>query len=216
MAIDNAEIRILDPKRRNQAVTASKEGESVSDATAAPATDLADVIAGCQQNNVEQMHLLYCQFCRKIYGLMTRMVGQQDAEDLTQQVFLKVFRTIGQFAGRSRFTTWLHRLAINEALQHLRKQKNRHQRSLISDPMDEAPSHEREQENREMLEQALSRLDPQLRAIFLLREVERCSYEEIAEALNVPEGTVGSRLNRARRQLQEHLRESGWEPENEV
>jgi RNA polymerase sigma-70 factor (ECF subfamily) len=62
-------------------------------------------------------------------------------------------------------------------------------------------------EDKEVLECALQRIEPELRSIFLLREIERLSYQEIAQALNVPEGTVGSRLNRARRQLQRHLGE---------
>ena len=67
-------------------------------------------------------------------------------------------------------------------------------------------------DDKELLEQGLGRLEPELRSAFLLREVEGLTYSEIAEALEIPEGTVGSRLNRARRELKQHLIELGWEP----
>ena len=72
--------------------------------------------------------------------------------------------------------------------------------------------HEERGEHKELLELALSKVEPELRSIFVLREVEGLSYHEIAEALEIPEGTVGSRLNRARRELQKHLVDLGWEP----
>lgn len=215
MAVEMIEIRLADAKRRNQQDEASNHTEDASDATGEE-TDLCEIISGCQQKSIEHMHLLYCHFCRTIYSLMVRIVGQQDANDLTQQVFLKIFQSIHQFAGRSRFSTWLHRLALNEALQHLRRQKRRQQASLVVEPVDNVPGHERAQESKELLEQSLSQLDPALRSIFLLREVEGFSYEAIASVLGIPEGTVGSRLNRARRELQGILRELGWEPDNDL
>ncbi|MCA9038484.1 MAG: sigma-70 family RNA polymerase sigma factor, partial [Planctomycetaceae bacterium] len=63
----------------------------------------------------------------------------------------------------------------------------------------------------ELLEQALQQLDPELRSVFVLKEVESLSYREIAQVMDIPEGTVGSRLNRARRELQQHLADLGWE-----
>jgi RNA polymerase sigma-70 factor (ECF subfamily) len=82
--------------------------------------------------------------------------------------------------------------------------------ALEWEPMDES-NHGEDSERKELLEQALSRIEPELRTIFLLREVEGLSYRDIAEALQIPEGTVGSRLNRARRELQQHLSELGFE-----
>ena len=78
--------------------------------------------------------------------------------------------------------------------------------------MDQSPGGDERIERKELMEQALARLDPELRSIFLLREVEELSYQEIAETLDIPEGTVGSRLNRARRELRGHVVELGWEP----
>jgi RNA polymerase sigma-70 factor (ECF subfamily) len=136
--------------------------------------------------------------------LAVRMVGLQDAADVTQQVFLQAFRSLKQFNGRSRFETWLYRLAINESLQHLRRNRRWRYHALDWEPMDD--SHDEENsERRDLLEQALARIDPELRSIFLLRESECLSYRDIAEALEIPEGTVGSRLNRARRELRQIL-----------
>jgi RNA polymerase sigma-70 factor (ECF subfamily) len=135
------------------------------------------------------------------------MVGEQDAADVTQQVFLQVFRKLEQFGGRASFETWLYRLATNECLQHLRRSRRRTAPRLREDAPDVSPGHVASVDTREALETALGRLEPELRSIFLLREVERLPYEQIARALDIPEGTVGSRLNRARRELRDHLRE---------
>ena len=142
---------------------------------------------------------------------MVRMVGVQDATDLTQDVFLHVFRKIDQFSGHSKFETWLYRVASNEALQHLRKQKRRSHQSLTSEPMSQEESKQIRDENKEILDVALSRVDPELRSIVVLRELEGLSYREIADVVGIPEETVGSRLNRARRELQKHLSDLGWE-----
>ena len=178
-----------------------------------PATqaEFAEVLAGCRAGEPEARRQLYELFHHQVYRLMVRMVGMQDAADLTQQVFLQSFRKIDQFAGRSKFATWLYRLAVNEALQHLRKQRRWTFQPLTHEPMSQQHGDEHH-EQRELLEQALAKLDPALRSIFLLREVEGQSYRDLAEALEIPEGTVGSRLNRARHELQKHLEDLGWEP----
>ena len=136
------------------------------------------------------------------------MVGLQDAADVTQHVFLQAFRSLDQFSGRSRFETWLYRLAVNESLQHLRRNRRWRYHALDWEPMDES-HHGEDAERKELLEQCFARIDPELRSIFLLREVEGLSYHDIAEALQIPKGTVGSRLNRARRELRQILSELG-------
>lgn len=82
---------------------------------------------------------------------------------------------------------------------------------MSREPEDRSREKSEHLQNRELLEQALAQLEPDLRSIFLLREFERLSYRELAEALGIPEGTVASRLNRARTELQRLLRELGWE-----
>ncbi len=173
---------------------------------------MTDVLTGCRAGQREAQRRLYERCRHQVYRLMVRMVGVQDAADLTQQVFLHVFRKIDQFAGRSKFDTWLYRLAINEALQHLRKGERWKFQTLSHDPEGQHASVGEQGEHKELLEHALARLEPELRSIFVLRSVEGLSYHEIAEAIDIPEGTVGSRLNRARSELQKHLVELGWEP----
>jgi RNA polymerase sigma-70 factor (ECF subfamily) len=82
----------------------------------------------------------------------------------------------------------------------------------MQEPMDRSPDSCVSVDDKELLEYALALLEPDLRSAFLIREVEGLTYSEIAEALEIPEGTVGSRLNRARRELKQHLIELGWEP----
>ena len=134
---------------------------------------------------------------------MVRMVGLQDAADVTQQVFLQVFRKIGQFAGHAKFETWLYRLATNEALQHLRKGKRWKFQTLSSEPV----SHDKpDGEHKELLEKSLSRVEPELRLIFVLREVDELSYREIAGVVGCPESTARSRMNLAINRLRTGLR----------
>lgn len=136
---------------------------------------------------------------------MFRMVGRDHAEDLTQQVFLRLFQSLTKFSGHSSFSTWLYRLATNEALQFLRRSKRRTTLPLPCDPVDNRNSHQEQVDTRELLECALSTLPPELRSVFLLREIEGLSYEDLALTLDIAEGTVASRLNRARELLRAEL-----------
>jgi RNA polymerase sigma-70 factor (ECF subfamily) len=168
-------------------------------------------VEGCQAEDPESQRQLYEQFKDLVYRLVLRMVGREDALDLSQQVFLQVFRSIRQFSGRSQFNTWIYRLAVNECLQ-FRRRVRRDDCSLEFDPMDESTSTAYRSDDRELLDCALLSIEPDLRVVFLLREVEGLSYTEIAAVLGVSEGTVGSRLNRARSKLQEQLIALGWGP----
>lgn len=171
-----------------------------------------EIVALCQRGDRDAQRQLYETTHHNVYRLMVRMVGLQDAEDVMQQVYLQVFRSIAQFSGRSRLETWLYRLAANEALQHLRRNKRQQQcRPLAYEPVDRSVNHSVSTEHSELLKESLDRLDPELRCVFLLREMEGLAYREIADSLDLAEGTVGSQLNRARRQLRKHLIELGWE-----
>ena len=176
-----------------------------------PATpkSLADILEGCRVRDRDAQRTLYERYQPRVYRLMVRMVGVEDAADLTQQTFLQLFLKLDQFAGRSHFDTWLYRLSFNEALQFLRKARRSRYSPLTHEPMSPSQAHER-YDDKELLEQAMALLDPELRSIFVLREIEELSYGQIAAALDIPEGTVGSRLNRARAELQRHLVRLGW------
>jgi RNA polymerase sigma-70 factor, ECF subfamily len=187
----------------NELTTTSEHSDSAS-------VDAA-VLSGSRTGNRAAQQQLYELCYPQVNRLVVRLNGLQDAPDVIQQVFLQLFEKIHQFEGCSKFTTWLHRLTVNESLQYLRKRKRWKFQPLSEEPMnrDEPDSHS--DEHKELLEQALSRVEPELRTIFLLREVEKLSYRQIAEVVNIPEGTVGSRLNRVRRELQQHLEDLGWE-----
>jgi RNA polymerase sigma-70 factor (ECF subfamily) len=197
-----------DSSRRNMDFSASNAGRGEICRT--DSDSLAAVVAACQSGDRAAHRQLYDACHQSVFRLAVRMVGLQDAADVTQQVFLQAFRSIGQFHGRSSFETWLYRLAVNESLQHLRRNRRWRHRALDWEPMDESQQGDDADRN-ELLEQALARIEPELRSIFVLREVDRLSYREIAEALQIPEGTVGSRLNRARRELKQHLSDLGFE-----
>lgn len=174
-------------------------------------TSLEAAVAECQAGDRAAQRTLY-EFCAdRVYRLMVRMVGREQAADVTQQVFLELFQKINSFRGLSRFETWLFRLAVNEAYRFLRRERRWKHQALHLDPVDERTSRHDSVESKQLLEEALQRIDAESRSVFLLREVERLSYREIAEVLQVAEGTVASRLNRARRELRGVLVELGWE-----
>ncbi len=153
---------------------------------------------------------LYLACVERVHRLMYRMVGPDEASDLTQQVFLQVFRKLDTFAGNSKFETWLYRLAVNEALQFRRKRKLPTV-PLYDETMNRSVPRSSRTELRDLLQQALAQIDDDLRMVFLLREQEGLSYADIAEVLGISEGTVGSRLNRVRKELQSVLKRLGWE-----
>ena len=187
----------------------SKEDAAIRESNSSPSTE--SLVDGCLAGDRCAMQLVYERCSSHVYGLMVRMVGKQDADDLTQQVFLTMFRKLEQFNGQSKLETWLYRLATNEALQHLRRSKRRPTAPLVVEPVVTDPDRVGTSEEAELLETAMSHLEPELKAILLLKEQQRLSYQEIAESVGIPEGTVGSRLNRARKELRQELAKLGWE-----
>ena len=167
-------------------------------------------VSAAAEGDRSAMRQIYDATSDRVFRLMVRMVGEQDADDLMQQTFVRAFAKIGQFSGDSMFETWLYRLATNEALQHLRREKLRRTRELAVEPTIRQADHLEQDERAAMLRNALDQIDPELRAIFTLKEESGLSYQEIAATLGIPEGTVGSRLNRARRELRKLL-EGSWE-----
>jgi RNA polymerase sigma-70 factor, ECF subfamily len=170
------------------------------------ADDLASIIAGCRAGDRRAQQRLYERYHRRLYALAARMVGQADAADVLQEVFLRVFARIGNFKGKARFFSWIYRIAVNECLRNLQRRSTQVQ-SFAHEPVSGAAGPDRVLEQAELLERALEQLEPQLRAVFWLREGEGLSYEQIAEVLEIPPGTVASQLNRARGLLQAFLRD---------
>ncbi|MFZ6026606.1 MAG: RNA polymerase sigma factor [Chloroflexota bacterium] len=156
----------------------------------------------------------------KIYRLALKMTGNpQDAEDILQETFLKAYRGIKNFAGRSSLSTWLYRIATNEALMSLRKKQLSTvslDEPLVGEEGEQEPRQivdwcclpEKEllsTETRHWLDKAIGRLSPALRVVFLLRDVEGLSTLEAAQALDLSEEAVKTRLSRARMRLREDL-----------
>lgn len=177
---------------------------------AVAADPLAHIVNACRRGEPLAQRELVLQTQARVYRTLVRLVGAQDAEDVAQQVYLQVFRQLGQFTGESAFGTWLYRVVVNEALQHLRKMRTRRCAVLNWEPPDRAAERCRGAESRELLDRALAQIEPELRTIFVLREVDGLSYEAIGAALGIPMGTVASRLSRARHELQQRLRKLGW------
>ena len=183
------------------------EDRCFGDRLAIPKMDLLDdeahLIKLCLSGERNSQRQLYQRYCDKVYRLMYRMVGSSNADDVTQQVFLCVFCKLDKFQGRSSFATWLFRVATNEALQFLRRRQPEFITSHLRDNAVEAACDTAQFDQRDLLEWGLSQLAPDLRAIFLLRVIDELSYFEIAMSLDIAEGTVASRLSRARRCLRE-------------
>lgn len=173
--------------------------------------ELDDDLVAARRGDADAQGRIYEKSRRYVHRLTARIVGYQEADDVTQQVYLRLFGSLDKFSGRSRLLTWLYRLAVNESLHHLRRNK-RIQRLLSEWRREEWTEFaSADVERREALEAALRTLEPDLRDVFLLREAEDLSYQEIAQLQGISEGTVGSRLNRARRTLRRKLEEQGWE-----
>ena len=158
---------------------------------------------------------LVVQYQTPVYRLCFRMVGNaEDAADLTQEAFLKAWRCLDGFQFKSAFSTWLYRLASNVCLDHLRSRKRSQavplvvacedSEVLVIDPPDPAPLPEEQvvlSEERQILQAALDSLETEERRLLTLRVVNDLSYAEIAALLEIKEGTVKSRLSRARERL---------------
>ncbi len=185
-------------------------GKTAGPAEKRPDTIDASDIDLCRSGDQRAFQRIYDATHGPIFRLMVRMVNVQEAPDLTQQTYLKAYRSLDRFRGQSKFETWLYRIAVNEALQFLRRRGKRPTAQLSVDPADGRPRGSRIEEA-ELLDVALQRLDSSLRTLFLLRELQGLSYADLAETLDLNEGTIGSRLNRARRELRRHLVELGWE-----
>lgn len=179
-----------------------------------------ELIERCLAGREEAFDELVVRFQNMVFNLAWRFMGEtQEAEDLTQEVFLKVFRSLRGFRGASSLKTWIYRITTNLALNRLKFNKRRRQNRQVS--LDQAPAedmpalsemladqrpgpeqrlHARQIESR--LQEALDALSDDQKAIVILRDIEGLSYEEIADALDVNIGTVKSRLARGRAGIQ--------------
>jgi len=172
---------------------------------------LAQAAAGGEMSAFEQ---LYERHSRRVYSLCLRMTSNvAEAEDLAQEVFIQLYRKIGSFRGESAFTTWLHRLTVNQVLMHFRKKGVRLEQTTDDGetPVQvvrgtENPNH-MPVVDRIALDKAISQLPPGYRTVFVLHDVEGHEHEEIARLLGCSVGTSKSQLHKARMKLRMLLRQ---------
>jgi RNA polymerase sigma-70 factor, ECF subfamily len=157
---------------------------------------------------------LYRRHYRRVYALTLRMMGNPtEAEDMTQEVFLQLFNKIGMFRGESQFTTWLHRMTVNQVLMHFRKKSTRSE--LLTDEGETPVQIVKGTENpgampvidRISLERALGQLPTGYRTVFVLHDIEGYEHYEIADMLGIAEGTSKSQLHKARLKLRQLIRQ---------
>ena len=191
-------------------------------------TEDASLVADLKAGSEEAFALLIAQYHQPLYSLIARSINDPaDAADLTQEVFIKVFRSIRGFHGDASLRTWLYRIALREA-SNQRRWWSRHKRqevtidssydadadaegdslclsATLADPGDSPYDQAVQSETRERLEAALRQLPQAFRTVVVLREIEGFAYEEIAEILDLNLGTVKSRLTRGRTALRDLL-----------
>lgn len=158
--------------------------------------------------NIAAFEVLYQRYHRRTYSLTLRMTSSQtEAEDLTQEVFIQLFRKVGSFRGDSAFSTWLHRLTVNQVLMHFRRRSVKNEKTSEDGEMPEqtvagtANPRKMQVVDRIALKNAISELPNGYRNVFVLHDVEGYEHEEVARLLKISVGTSKSQLHKARLKL---------------
>lgn len=177
--------------------------------TSTPVPGDRELLDRARRGDGDAFGLLVVRHQDRIYTAVLRFCGdEEDARDIVQRAFLNAWRRIDSFKGDSAFSTWMYRIAFNESVSFRREGGRRRLGETGPEPADDRRPGDRldSEENRAKVQDALSRIDPDDRKIIILRELEEKSYDEIAEILEIPKGTVRSRLFRAREALREKLK----------
>jgi RNA polymerase sigma-70 factor (ECF subfamily) len=178
--------------------------------------DIEALIHRCLNGDQAAWDLIVRQHWRKVFNVAYKFVGKHDeAEDLAQDIFLKVFKSLDTFDRRANFQTWLISVSRNLCIDHyrsVRKERETIDRDVDANELapasrDEGPMAALEQRDRvSLLREALATLPETLRTAVLMRDIQELSYQEIAVALRLPEGTVKSRINRGRTELARQIK----------
>ena len=178
--------------------------------------DIDTLIKRCLRGDQRAWELIVRQYWRKVFNVAYKFVGRHDeAEDLTQDIFLKIFKSLDTFDRRANFQTWLISVSRNLCIDHyrsVRKERETIDRDVDAGELtpaapDPSPMAALEQRDRVLLlRQALAALPDSLRTAVLMRDIQELSYQEIADTLRLPEGTVKSRINRGRSELARQVR----------
>ena len=183
-----------------------------------------DLVKQCQAGNTEAFDQLVTRYRTRVFAMIYNMVhNEQDAWDLSQDSFVKAWKSIGRFRGRSSFYTWIYRIVMNVTIDWLRKKQVKGAGAEFNDaiqlkeiepasrtlPKADPLPHERmeQSEIRARIDNAIAQISPEHRAVILMKEIEEMQYHEIAEALGCSIGTVMSRLFYARKKLQNLLKD---------
>jgi len=173
----------------------------------------SECVRRLQRGETDAFEVLVRRHEKTIFNLVYRMLGDYDeATEISQEVFLSAYRAIGQFRGDANFSTWLYRIALNQASTRRKNLHTRQQRYVpmeatepVSDPQPGPAETMEKKEIRERVQQALNRLEPEDATVILMRDLQDVPYEEVARVLEIPVGTVKSRLHRARQALKSQL-----------
>jgi RNA polymerase sigma-70 factor (ECF subfamily) len=182
--------------------------------TETPRTPDYELTKKAAEGDMKAFEELYQRHNRRVYSLCLRMTGNVvEAEDLAQEVFIQLFRKVGSFRGESAFTTWLHRLTVNQVLMHFRKRGVRLEQTTEGGEVPVQIVKGTENPNampvvdRIALDKAIVQLPPGYRTVFTLHDIEGHEHEEIARMLGCSVGTSKSQLHKARMKLRGLLRQ---------
>ena len=170
--------------------------------------DIMGLVKRVQAGDVAAFEPLYRSHVDRVYALCLRMSSDPaEAQELTQDAFVRCWERIGSFRGDSRFGTWLHRVAVNVVLEHRRTRNRREARvEPAADPeMLGGGAREPSDDERLDLERAIRKLPPKAQAVFILHDIEGYRHREIADMTGLAPGTLRAQLHRARRLLMETL-----------
>jgi len=181
-----------------------------------PSTDIDALIKRCLSGDERAWDQIVKTYWRKVFNVAYKFVGRHDeAEDLAQDIFLKIFKSLSTFDRRANFQTWLISVSRNLCIDHyrsVRKERETIDRDVDANELspqshDPGPVAALEQQDRvQLLKEAMAALPETLRTAVLLRDIQELSYQEIADRLRLPEGTVKSRINRGRTELARQIR----------
>jgi RNA polymerase sigma-70 factor, ECF subfamily len=182
------------------------------------------VVAKCREGDIEAFGILVEKYQKKMLNIAYRMIGDyQEACEVTQEAFLSAFRAIKKFRGEASFSTWMTGIVLNQARSRVKqiKTRSRFEDRSLNDPvktgegsvLPDPPSGEmpmvaqmEKKDIQEAVQDCIRSLDPEYREVLVLRDIQEFSYEEIRDILKIPEGTVKSRLFRAREIFKERLK----------
>ena len=169
--------------------------------------ELDDCVAGAASGDARAFEQLYKTYLPKVHSLVRRMSGGRDADELTQDVFVRVWQKLGSFRGESAFSTWLHRLAVNVVIERFRQETTRRQRMHDGEAIFETlPAPARSDDAGMDFDAAIETLPDGARRVFVLHDIEGYKHHEIGTLLEISAGTSKAQLHRARMMLRRYLK----------